>query len=68
MPYFERKKWDSYKLTDKRKREIFKAEDKVIIYEEMVKEMSKLTHLPKCICSLVYDAEELVLKEVGIIN
>ena len=68
MSYFTRKNWNNYKMTDKRKEEIFKSEDNVIIYEEVVKEMSKITHLPRCICSLVYDAEELILKELGLIK
>lgn len=65
MAYFERK-WGKYKLSESRKKEIF--ENNSMDYDEMVKEMSRITHLPKCICSLVYDAEEFILEQLGLIH
>ncbi len=66
MAYFERKNWNNYVLSQKRKEEIFK--DNVVDYDEITKEMSRITHLPLFICRLVYDAEELILEKIGLIN
>lgn len=58
------------KQKGKRKNDVFKIwqEEQYVDFNGMVNELSKRTHLPRWICEKVYEAEDTILEDLGIIS
>lgn len=58
------------KQKGKRKNNVFKIwkEEQYVDFYGMVNELSKRTHLPRWICERVYEAEDTILEDLGILT
>lgn len=55
---------------DKRKKDVFKIwnEEGYVDFNGMVNELHKRTHMPRWICEKIYECEDSILEDLGILS